>query len=134
MKVGFIASSWELLHPGHIYTLAECKKRCDYLIVGLHVGGREKKLVETMFERWMRLAACEYVDKIIPYETEKDLENMLKTLDIDVRFLGEGYKTRDDITGEGIVPIEYISRKHNWSSTALVAQCQELKERIKNEK
>lgn len=120
---GFIASSWDLLHPGHIYTLAKCKTYCDFLIVGLHTGGRKKKLVETVFERWVRLKACKYVDQIIPYETEEDLENLLKTTKIDIRFLGEDYKTRDDITGEDIVPIIYIPRKHTWSST-------ELKKRI----
>jgi len=124
MIVGFIASSFDLLHPGHLYTLMACQNRCDYLVVGLHVGGRKKKLVETVFERWMRLNACKYVDKIIPYETEEDLENMLKVLNVDVRFLGEDYKTRKDITGKDIVPIEYISRKHSWSSTS-------LRERIK---
>jgi len=124
MKIGFICSSFDLLHPGHLYTLAECKRYCDYLIVGLHVGGRKKKLIETVFERYIRLSSCKYVDKIVPYETEEDLENMLKILHIDVRFLGEDYKTRKDITGKDIVPIVFISRKHNWSST-------ELKERIK---
>ena len=124
MKIGFIASSWDLLHAGHLYTLAECKRNCDYLVVGLHVGGRKKKLVETVFERWMRLRACKFVDKIIPYETEEDLENMLYTSGADIRFLGEDYLNRKDITGKDILPIQYISRKHSWSSTA-------LKERIK---
>jgi len=119
MTVGFIASSWDLLHPGHLYTLGECRKRCDKLVVGLQVGGRNKKLAETMLERWFRVKSCKYVDSIIPYETEGDLENILNTLDIDVRFLGEDYETRNDITGKEIVPIEYIPRRHNWSSTEL---------------
>lgn len=119
MKIGFIASSWDLLHPGHIFALKICKAKCDHLIVGLHSGGRKKKLKETLFERWIRLEGCRYVDTIIPYETEEDLENMLKILKIDVRFLGEEYRKRKDITGKDIVPIEYIPRDHNWSSTAL---------------
>lgn len=124
MKVGIIFSSWDLLHSGHLYTLLECKKYCDYLIVGLHTKGRNKKLIETVFERWMRLNACKYIDSIVPYETEEDLENMLKILNIDVRFLGEDYKIRKDIVGKDLVPIIYIPRKHNWSSTG-------LRERIK---
>jgi glycerol-3-phosphate cytidylyltransferase len=119
MKIGIIFSSWDLLHPGHLYTLRECKNRCDFLIVGLHIGGRKKKLVETVFERWMRLYACRYVDKIVPYETEEDLVNMLYTSGANVRFLGEDYVDRRDITGKDILPIEYIQRKHNWSSTEL---------------
>lgn len=119
MTTGIIFSSWDLLHPGHVFTLHECKMRCDFLIVGLHVGGRDKKLKETVFERWMRLWGCRYVDKIIPYETEEDLINMLYTSGADVRFLGEDYLDRKDITGKGILPIIYIERKHSWSSTKL---------------
>jgi glycerol-3-phosphate cytidylyltransferase len=124
MKVGFICSTWDLLHPGHLYTLSKCKQNCDYLIVGLHVKGRNKKLAETVLERYSRLKACKWVDQIIPYETEDDLENILCTSNIDVRFLGEDYIGRDDITGKDLVNIQYISRTHDWSSTA-------LKERIK---
>ena len=122
--IGFIASSFDLLHPGHLFTLGVCRQNCDYLIVGLHVGGRKKKLVETVYERWVRLKACKSVDMIVPYETEGDLENILKTLDIGVRFLGEDYIKRKDITGKDLVPIRYIRRDHTWSST-------ELKNRIK---
>lgn len=125
-KVGFIASSWDLLHTGHLYTLEMCQQQCDILIVGLHVGGRDKKLAETVFERYSRLSACRFVDKIIPYETERDLENILLTHRIDLRFLGEEYQTRDDITGESIVPIRYIPRKHDWSTTALKKRIKEL--------
>ena len=119
MITGFICSTFDLLHPGHINALKDCKRRCDYLIVGLHVKGRKKILVETLFERWVRLNGCKYVDQIIPYETEEDLENILKTAGIDVRFLGEDYLTRKDITGKDIVPIVYIPRNHTWSSTGL---------------
>jgi len=117
--IGFIASSFDLLHPGHLYTLRECKLHCDFLIAGLHVGGRKKKLVETVFERWMRLNSCVDVDMVVPYETEDDLENILKTMHIDIRFLGEDYLDRKDITGKEIVPIIYIKRDHTWSSTDL---------------
>ena len=34
-KIGFTCSSFDLLHPGHILMLKDCKNVCDYLIVGL---------------------------------------------------------------------------------------------------
>lgn len=127
---GFTASAFDLFHSGHVLFLEECKNNCDRLIVGLHVNPaiqREGKNrpVQTVFERYIQLAGCWYVDEIIVYETEQDLLHILQTRSIDVRFLGSDYKDRTDITGLDLVPITYIDRKHNWSST-------ELRERIKN--
>jgi len=125
MKIGFIAGAFDLLHPGHIHALGECRKSCDMLLVGLHVNPRlerkEKNLpVQTVFERFVQLHACMYVDDIIPYETETDLLNLLKMQDIDIRFLGTEYQEKGrKITGKSIIPIKYIKRHHSFSSTEL---------------
>ena len=36
-KIGFTCSSFDLLHPGHVLMLKDCKNYCDYLIVGLQI-------------------------------------------------------------------------------------------------
>ena len=121
---GFICGAFDLLHPGHLYTLREAKKYCDTLIVGLHVDPSYRKgknhPCETVFERYTRLKSCKYVDQIIPYESEEDLENMLYILDLDVRFLDADYiRKPEPITGEDIIPIHYIARYHTYSSSEL---------------
>jgi glycerol-3-phosphate cytidylyltransferase len=122
---GFIAGAFDLLHPGHLYTFAMCKRKCDELVVGLQVNPQferpeKNKPIQTVFERYMQLASCKYVNNIVPYETEKDLVNMLTTLNIDVRFLGEEYRDNPDkITVIDLVKIEYIPRDHSYSSTEL---------------
>jgi len=124
-KIGFIAGAWDLLHSGHLWTLAQCHNYCDYLVVGLHVDPSKQrkhkgKPIQTVFERWNQLLGCRWVDNIFPYETEEDLKNMLHVLAIDVRFLGEDYlKRQDEITGKDIVPIKYIKRGHTYSSSEL---------------
>lgn len=133
MKIGFICSAFDLLHAGHILALKEAKSKCDYLIVGLHVDPSKErkgktKPVQSLLEREIQLSGCKYVDYIVVYETEKELEIMLTIFHIDVRFLGEDYKKRKtEVTGEKLVPIEYLNRKHPYSST-------ELKGRIKHVK
>lgn len=125
MIKGFICGAFDLLHPGHVYTFNICKKHCDWLIVGLHVNPKNErknknKPIESVYERYVRLKGCKYVDEIIPYETNEDLINMLNMLEIDVRFLGEEYqKNINKIIGRVIVPILYIYRKHNYSTTKL---------------
>ncbi len=121
--VGFIAGSFDLLHPGHIHVLAESQANCEWLIVGLHVDRSiekkgKNKPVQTVLERFIQLKACKYVDEIVPYETEEDLINILKTFSIDIRFLGTEYE-RVKNTGQDIIPIKFIKRDHSYSSSEL---------------
>lgn len=123
--IGFVAGAFDLLHPGHLFFLKEAKTRCDYLMVGLHIdpsleNKNKNKPVESVFERIVRLEACKYVDKIIPYSTEQELEIILLNFRIDRRFLGSDYiEEKKKITGESFVPITYLGRKHPYSSTKL---------------
>jgi len=130
MKIGFTCSAFDLLHPGHIAMLGECKEHCDYLIVGLQTNpsidrpGVKNKPVQSTFERYVQLSPCRFVDEIIPYDTEKDLENLLATIRIDVRFLGEEYCNKN-FTGKYIclernIEIFYNEKRlHSFSSTEL---------------
>lgn len=124
MKTGFTASTFDLLHAGHIVMLQEAKTICDHLIVGLHVDPsteREYKNtpIQTLVERYAQLAAVEYVDEIIPYETENDLLDILKMYPIDVRIIGEEYRDKD-FTGKNLdMQIHYNKRRHDFSSSLL---------------
>ena len=79
MKIGFTCSTFDLFHAGHLLMLEEAKKHCDYLIVGLQTDPtidrpKEKnKPVQSVFERFVQVKACKYVDEVIPYATEKEL-------------------------------------------------------------
>jgi len=127
-KIGFTCSTFDLLHAGHVTMLEEAKRHCDFLIVGLQndptLDRTEKnKPVQSIVERQIQLAAVKYVDEIIIYNTEQDLIDLLLTLPIDVRVLGEEYKSKD-FTGKDIAKqrgskIVYNSRDHSFSSTSL---------------
>lgn len=124
-RVGIVASCFDLFHAGHILMLYEAKKNCDRLVVALQsdptIDRPEKnKPVQGLFERFVQVESCEYVDNVIPYDTEEDLYNLLAGCDWDVRFLGEDYVGRTDFTGYDLnIPIHYCSRKHNYSSSRL---------------
>lgn len=124
MKVGFTASTFDLLHAGHIAMLSEAKTVCNYLIAGLHVNPNiereEKNLpVQTLVERYTQLKAVSYVDEIIPYESENDLMDILKMYSINIRIIGEEYKDKD-FTGKNLdMEIYYNKRRHDFSSSLL---------------
>src|SRR5690606_40380636 len=50
---------------------------------------------QTVVERYIQLKACMFVDEIVPYTTEQDLEDILRSFKIDVRILGEEYKDKN---------------------------------------
>ena len=127
--VGFTCSTFDLLHAGHILMLAECKQICDYLIVGVQSDptidrpGVKNKPVQSIVERYVQLSAVKFVDEIIVYNTEKDLEDMLMFLPISVRIIGEEYKDKD-FTGKQIcedrgIKIWFNSRSHRFSYSEL---------------
>ena len=127
-KIGFTCSTFDLLHAGHITMLEEAKHHCDYLIVGLQNDPTEdrpekNKPVQTIVERQIQLAAVKYVDEIVIYNTEQDLVDLLLTLPIDVRVLGDEYKSKDftgkDIAKQRGCKIIYNGRDHSFSSTSL---------------
>ena len=141
MKIGFSASAFDLLHAGHTLMLEEAKTVCDYLIVGLQTDPtidrpQKNKPVQTVVERYLQLRACKYVDEIIPYTTEKDLEDILASMHIDVRILGEEYKDQDftgrDICKKRGIDLYFNKRDHRFSSSDLrkrVAQEEQQKDK-----
>ena len=133
-KIGFVASAFDLMHPGHMLMLEECKSQCDYLIAGLHIRPEHKtNTIQSAFERYILLKGCKYVNEIVPYETEKDLELLLSSLKINIRFLGSDYAASDFrspkiITGLNIckqrnIDFYYCKREHSFSSTDLKKRC-----------
>jgi glycerol-3-phosphate cytidylyltransferase len=130
-KIGFTCSSFDLLHAGHVLMLAESKANCDFLVVGLlsdPTNDRpltKNKPIQSLMERWIQLQSVSYVDLIIPFDSEKDLYDLLLLLQPDIRFVGEEYKGKN-FTGSDLQKIEifFNCRKHSFSSS-------DLKKRIK---
>ena len=137
MRVGFTCSTFDLLHAGHIQMLREAKEQCDYLICGLQfdpsIDRAEKNApIQTVVERYTQLKAVKYVDEIIPYSTEKDLEDILTMYHIDVRILGEEYRD-GKFTGRAIcakrgIELYFNKREHRFSSSDLRKRVAEREE------
>ena len=128
MKTGITFSAFDLLHAGHIKMLEQCKKNCNFLIVGLQTDPtidrpQKNKPVQSIVERYIQLKACVFIDEIVPYSTEIELLEILQSFDLNIRFIGEDYLDKD-FTGKQFcidnnIELYYNSRKHNFSSTSL---------------
>ena len=141
MKIGFNCSSFDLLHAGHVTMLRMEKDLCDYLKVALQVDptidrpGVKNKPIQSIYERYVQLQGCKYVDEILVYSTEFDLLQLIMTQKIDIRFLSEEYLNRD-FTGKDYcikngIELHYHKRGHIYSSSELRERTAKL-EKIKN--
>lgn len=143
MRIGFNCSAFDLLHAGHVTMLKMEKQLCDYLIAALQVDptidrpGLKNRPVQTIYERYVQLQGCRYVDEILVYESEADLLNLIMTQRMHIRFLSEEYLNKD-FTGkqyciENGIELHYHKRRHSYSSTDLrvrthALECRRLSE------
>ena len=125
---GFIASSFDIYHPGYALMLKECKDNCDYLVVALHDNPKsanqdKNSPIMSLHERFLVLKSIRYIDEVAPYKSESDLVNLLHFYKPDIRFLGSDYKSlenRKKISGYFICKnIYYVDRFHDYSSSAI---------------
>ena len=136
MKIGITISAFDLLHAGHIKMLEEAKRQCDYLIVGLQTDAtldrpEKNRPAQTVVERYIQLKGCKFVDEIVPYVSEQDLEDILRSFKIDVRIVGDEYREQD-FTGRVYceangIELYFNTRDHRFSSSGLRREMHEKK-------
>ena len=144
MKIGFNCSSFDLFHAGHVTMLRMEKDLCDYLKVALQVDptidrpGVKNKPIQSIYERYVQLQGCKYVDEILVYSTEFDLLQLIMTQKIDIRFLSEEYLNKD-FTGKDYcikngIDLHYHKRNHIYSSSELRQRTVKLEQMKNSEK
>lgn len=136
MKVGITCSCFDLFHAGHVKMLQEAKSQCDYLIVALQTDPtidrpNKNKPIQSLVERYIQVSGCKHVDEIVPYQTEKELEEIFRSFKLDVRIIGDDYRgmefTAKDICASRGIDIYYNKRDHNFSSTELKLRINDAK-------
>jgi glycerol-3-phosphate cytidylyltransferase len=129
LTIGIVFSSFDLFHAGHVAMLAEAKNHCDYLIAALQTDptidrpDTKNPPIQSIVERQIQVSTNRNVDEVVVYQTEKDLEDLLLILPVDVRILGVEYKDKE-FTGREIclkrgIEIVYNGRDHSFSSSSL---------------
>ena len=127
-RIGITCSTFDLLHAGHVVMLEEAKRHCDYLIAALQVDPTQdrdtkNKPIQSIVERQIQLAAVKYVDEIVMYSTESELEDLFLTLPLNIRILGTEYRDKEftakQICLDRNIELFYNVRDHSFSSTSL---------------
>lgn len=123
---GVVAGTFDLIHPGHVVLLRQCRAMCNHLTVALHVDpsierSTKNKPLMSVFERWAVLNALEDVSTIVPYETERDLVNLYGSFKFNRLFVGADH-IQDTVTGAHLFEqdsVIFVPRDHGWSSSEM---------------
>ena len=121
-EIGIICGNFDVLHPGYLEMFIEMEKNCKQLFILLHDDPtierpEKKKPILSVEERKRMLYKFTEVHTILSYNTEEELLFLIKSINPDVRFLGDDYIDKD-YTGKEIgTLIHWIDRSHGWSTT-----------------
>ena len=130
-----------MLHAGHVKMLEEAKRQCDYLIVGLQLDPsldrtEKNSPSQSIIERYIQLQGNKHVNEIVPYVSEQDLEDILRSFKIDVRIIGDEYQDKNftgrDYCEEKGIELYYNARDHRFSSSGLRKQVRQVEENMED--
>ena len=129
ISIGFTNGCFDLLHKGHIYSISEAKKKCDYLIVGLNSDISVIKLkgsnrpIDDQLNRILKLSKLDDVDAIIIFHDDNPLK-LIKDINPDILFKGADYKDKEIIGSEFIInnggKVELIDILNGFSTTNII--------------
>jgi D-beta-D-heptose 7-phosphate kinase/D-beta-D-heptose 1-phosphate adenosyltransferase len=107
LRVGFTNGCFDILHPGHIASLAEARAACDRLVVGLNADRSVRALkgpnrpVNDLESRTLVLAALSSVDLVVPFWEQTPM-SLIEALRPDVLVKGGDYAP-DQVVGADFV-------------------------------
>ena len=129
ISIGFTNGCFDLLHKGHIYSISEAKKKCDYLIVALNSDISVIKLkgsnrpIDDQLNRILKLSKLDDVDAIIIFHDDNPLK-LIKDINPDILFKGADYKDKEIIGSEFIIEnggkVELIDILNGYSTTNII--------------
>jgi D-beta-D-heptose 7-phosphate kinase/D-beta-D-heptose 1-phosphate adenosyltransferase len=96
--IAFTNGVFDILHPGHIFSLSRAAKEADYLIVGLNSDASVKRLkgesrpLNAQDSRALVLASLVMVDAVVIFEEDTPLE-LINLIIPDVLVKGGDYTT-----------------------------------------
>ncbi|MCB5945212.1 D-glycero-beta-D-manno-heptose-7-phosphate kinase [Acidocella sp. KAb 2-4] len=106
-KVGFTNGCFDLLHPGHVHLLEQCRAMCDRLIVGINSDASVQRLkgptrpAQGEAARAAVLASLASVDLVCLFEEDTPIE-LIKQIKPDLLIKGADY-TRETVVGADLV-------------------------------
>ena len=117
---------FDILHRGHIELFRYAKSLGDELVVGIDSDEKVKKdkskdrPINTLQDRIFMLQSIKYVDKVIPFDSTKELDDTLKWYKPDIMVIGSDWKNGKVIGEFWTKKLVFFDRVGDYSSTKIL--------------
>ena len=126
MKKVFVNGTFDILHAGHLALLNYAKSLGDYLVVGIDTDGRVKEKkgptrpVNSVEDRTLMLINLKAVDEVKHFGTDKELENLVKSVQPDIMIVGSDWKGKSVIGSYYASKLIFFDRIEEYATTKTI--------------
>ena len=114
---------FDILHRGHIELFRYAKSLGDELVVGIDTDEKVKldkgkdRPINNLQDRMYMLQSIKYIDKVIPFDSTKDLEKTIKWYRPNIMVIGSDWKGKDVIGSFFTDKLVFFDRIEGYSTT-----------------
>jgi D-beta-D-heptose 7-phosphate kinase/D-beta-D-heptose 1-phosphate adenosyltransferase len=126
MKKVFVNGTFDVLHPGHIAMITYASNSGEELVIAIDSDRRvkEKKGSDRPINnediRAKMLFHIKGVDRVVIFDTDGDLRDLVKEYEPDVMIVGSDYENKDVIGSEYAKELKFFKRDERYSSTKII--------------
>ena len=122
----WVNGTFDIVHLGHIQLLKRAAELGDFLVVGVDGDKRvtelkgEQRPINNIVSRITVLEAIKYVDRVVIFDSDAQLETHLKTMRPAIMVIGEEYRGKRIVGSEYVGEIVYFPKMDGFSSTHII--------------
>ena len=126
MKTVFVNGTFDVLHRGHLELLRYAKSQGDYVVVGIDTDYRVKEKkgasrpINNAADRAFMLMNLKSVDEVKFFSTDKELEDLVKSVKPDIMIVGSDWKGKSVIGSYYSAELKFFDRIDGYSSTNII--------------
>lgn len=126
MKRVFVNGCFDILHPGHIELLRHASSLGDTLLVAIDSDKRVSELkgpsrpINNSASRVIMLSAIRYVDGVVTFNSESELERIVKNYNPHIMIVGSDYKDKNVVGSQYAEQLEFFDKIDGFSTTKTI--------------
>jgi len=128
MIKGFMTGSFDIIHRGHIEIIKYGRSMCDYFIIAIDEDDRIKskkgnsRPFNNLEDRMEVLSSIRYVDKVVSFKDEVDLENILNLERPEWWLMGSDWKDKPRPEINSFCKNIFFNRIGDYSTTKILKE------------
>ena len=126
MKTVWTNGCFDILHRGHVEMFKFAKSLGDELIVGLDTDEKVKEAkgddrpFNTLEDRELVISSIRYVDKTFSFDSQKQLEHLIKSIKPDILVVGSDWEGKYVVGAEYAKDVIFFPRVDGYSTTKVL--------------